>query len=346
MGRTLQWTQVAANTRTEQGDGTIGPDRIVSGWPVGDLLYHALALRSRVAITTAAANWVTRGRLEFIRSLRFRTEKHGEIYDGIDGMMLQQMSWAWNPVGPGNISPVGADDADDQSHFLLPLADRWAARPEDTALDMLNARPELIVEYGVGDDIEPASTDTDNLDLDVHALIDPGRIADPAKDGPIFVPHWGVHKEPISSTTGSYRISLPFGDRIYKRIYITQRNGSTLAELNNTVTGAAEADQLSLKLNGYPIVDRMRYRTLQRINDTDYQGFDPARGVAILDFVRYKELGGKLSEALSTISRGQGRLDLEIDVTSVSNGQLWIGLESVKPIPEAAQRVAPEPAKA
>lgn len=340
MGRPTQQVSVDRTTRSTLGTGTASPANISTGWPVGDVLYKRLGLHIRTVVSVATA-MVTRGRAIFLREINFSTDKHGPVVENVDGIMAQQLSWFLNPQGQGHRLP--AEDADDDHYLILPFEDREAARPEDTVLDMLKARPTLNLTWGNAADIEStAGTTLSNLDHNTEVDIDPGPV-DIGKEGPLLMPHLSSVRVPISQTTAGFIIELPYGDRIYKRVLISQRNGSTRAELNNTVVGAAATDRVSLFVNGFPWVNRNYWLDLQNANFQDYQRYDAARGVAAIEFGRSRSGGAKLADALSTVSPVTGRMTLELDVTSVTNGQLWLGLQSAKPIPAQALRPAPAP---
>lgn len=339
--------------RTDIASTAIGatqpsPTLVQIGFPVGNVLYKHLLLsyRGTLSLTASAAGTiVSRGGLQFLRSIMLETDKHGRIIDGLDGIMLHVMQMIRSGVRPPNTDITDAATGAPSFIYALdiPFFDEDAARQEDLGLDLYGARPTLTTQVGVvGDFISGGTYSVETVDLfpqEIHAEIDPGPVA--AGDSPLLMPYWGVRKEPISSTTTQYQIQLPYGDRVYKRIFLCQRDGVTLAELSNTVCGANATDRLSLKINGYSWTDSIQWRALQDRNAQAYKLAAMPTGVAVLDFVPKRSRGALLSDALSVVNNVAGTAELAIDVTTASGDQLWIGMECAKPIPPAALRPAP-----
>ena len=346
------------NTVVASGSSTItstqpSPVNISDNWLVGNLTYESLCLNFYGAldlVATAAGAIVERGALRFLRELNFSTDKHGRIIDRLDGITLHNLQTV-----RGGRRPVAVDIDDSVTgtpSFEVALKfdffDRRAARPEDTVLDMLISRPELSLQYGIpqstanGDMIVGGTYTTvecDSLTQEVHVKANPGPVDGP-KEGPVSVPYWGILKYPINSTVTQQQIGLSYGDRGIKRLYITQRNGTTLAELANTVIGANRTDRLSLNLNGFRFIDSIQWTALQNENAGDYNLDSMPPGMAVLDFAPDRTGGYRLSNILNALTNIQGTLELLADVTSVTNGQLWIIYEAVKPIPSGALRPA------
>lgn len=339
-------TDIAA---TDIGATQPSPTVIQIGFPVGNVLYKKLnlSLRGTLSITSSAAGTiVTRGGLTFLRSLRFETDKHGLIVDGIDGIMLHDMEFIRKGVRPPNTDIASAATGAPSYIYGLeiPFFDPDAARPEDLGLDMYGARPTLTSSYGLFEDFIDGGTNSvalvDTYNQEVHVEVDPGPVS-PA-DGPLLMPYWGVKKEAISSTATAYQIILPYGDRVYKRLYITQRDGVTLESLANTVVGVNASDRLSVKVNGYSWLDNVQWLALQDQGAQDYKIAAMPTGVAVVDFVPRRARGHMLSDALSVVNNVAGTIELVIDVTTATGDQLWLGFEAAKPIPAAALRPAPQ----
>lgn len=330
---------------TAIGASQPSPSVVQVGFPVGNVLYKKLSLsfRGAMALTASGAGSITtRGGLQFLRSLSLETDKHGRIVDGLDGILLGDMQTIRKGTRPPNTDISNASSGTPTFAYALeiPFFDPASARPEDLGLDMYGARPTLTTQVGVAGDFISGGTYTvqnvTSFPQEIHAEVDPGPV-DPA-DGPLLMPYWGVRKEPITSTATQYQIILPYGDRVYKRIYITQRDGVTLESLSNTVVGANASDRLSLKVNGYSWVDSVQWLALQDQNSQDYGLTAMPTGVAVLDFVQARARGHMLSNALSVVNNVAGTIELDIDVTTASGDQLWIGMECAKPIPPAALR--------
>lgn len=341
--RPSQLLVVSSTTSAPASASTPASQRINTGWPVGDTILKEaiLHIRSKTSVNTAM---VANGRLIFLRSCRFKTEKHGYIIDDVDGVMLRMMSWADQRGGQGHQFDVTNADG---GHFLkFPFYDRYGYREEDNGIDLLRvARPELELVFGPPSDIESTGgTTLSNLDVDVSVEIDPGRIDDPTNDGPKSMPYKNVLKIAISATATAFQISLGYGSLSIRRLFISQRNSSTLAILNNTVIGANVTDRVSFKINGFPWVDGVRWDHIQNRNLMDYQKFDSTQGVGIIDAQREQTYGGKVSESFNTVSPNNGRADLFVDVTTGSNTAVWIGFDAIRAIPDGAKRPTAAPA--
>ncbi len=226
----------------------------------------------------------------------------------------------------------------------IPFIDRKAARPEDVSLDLFGARPTLTTQVGIFTDFVSGGTNSvaqvASFKQEVHVDMDPGPV-DIAADGPLLMPYLGVFKYPILSTARATQIGIPYGDRVYKRIFLCQRNGSTLAEINNTIIGANDNDRVTLKVNGFPWVDNVEWLALQDMNANDYGLSAMPNGVGVLDFCPQRARGYMHSDALNVINNAVGTAELLLDATAVSNGQFWLGWDAMKPILPGALRPRP-----
>lgn len=336
-------TQIASTAITTAAPS---PTIVQVGFPVGNVLYKKLNLSYRGTLSLTASGGgttVTRGGLQFLRSLKLETDKHGAIVDGLDGIALHVLETIRKGVRPPNTDiSANTTGAPTYNYALeIPFFDPNAARPEDTGLDMYGARPTLTTQVGVvGDFISGGTYSVESVDSfpqEISCEVDPGPV-DPS-DGPLLMPYWGVRKEPITSTTTQYQIILPYGDRVYKKIVITQRDGVTLEELANAPI--VNTARLSLKVNGYSWYDNKEWAALQDENAQDYGLTAMPTGVGVLDFIPARARGFMLSNALSVVNNVAGTIELDIDVVTASGDQLWILMECCKPIPPAALRPAP-----
>lgn len=375
-GRPIQ-TKFVANSQIVTSSAKVtttaaSPFQLTNPFPVGDLIYQDLNLRisGNVDLATGGGTAVVDGGLQFIRALYLSTPQHNMIVEGVDGILLSDMQTCENHKDPRKVdissTAVGDDGtvaAQFEYYLKLPFKDLRGFDAQDLGLDVLRSgQPLLQLNTGVYTDFVAGGAAADAVEvytMESHLRLDPGPI-DPASEAPggdvALMPYRGVLKVPISSTVAQYQIFLAFGDRIIKRLYITQRNGSTLARLANTVIGAADTDRVSLKINSnFPWYDRVEWNALQAQNQNDYQLTGMPTGVAVMDFVQ-EVLGGsgngikggisgaKLADALSVLSKNQGTLELDADVTTSTNSQIWIGYDAAKPLPAGAQRPTP-PAK-
>lgn len=317
-------------------------------YPTGDMICNSINLNLQGTlslITSGAGTIVTRGGLQFMRSYRLESDKHGVIINGLDGIMLHQLLAIRNGVRGINvdISSAGTGAPTYAYNLRLLFADRNAVRPEDSALDLFASRLRQSVQYGIVTDFISAGTysveSVDAFRQEVGVDLLPGPI-DISADGPIMQPFWDVRRDPITATASQYQILLPYGDRLVKRYVITQRNGSTLAEIANTVIGNANTDRLSLKVNGFPWLDNTTWDSLQTQNAEEF-GLTMPTGVGVVDFFPKRAGGPKLSDALNMVSNQNGMDELYVDVTTQTNGQIWTCTDALKPLAPAAQRPAP-----
>lgn len=364
--KTVQNSQIVASTAPIT-TAAPSPFQLTNPFPVGDIVYQDLNFRLSGNINTATGGGATvvDGGLQFIRALYFSTPQHNMIVEGVDGILLHDMQTVEQGKEPihDDVQNTAAGATDTFEYYLkLRFKDLESFNAEDLGLDVLRSgQPLLQMNLGVYSDFVSGGSATDTLQvftMETTLRMDPGPI-DPTFQAPReFMPYKGVLKYPISATVAQQQIYLAFGDRIIKRLYVTQRNGSTLARLANTIIGANDTDRISLKINSnFPWFDRVEWIALQDQNASDY-GLDAMPvGVGVLDFVQRilggtqsrdglvkvgGEAGAKLSDALSVLSKDQGTMELDVDVTSVSNGQLWIGYDAVKILPQGARRPAPQ----
>ncbi len=325
------------------------PTVVQTGFPVGDILYKRLLLRysGSLSITSSAPGTVvTRGGLQFIRAITLETDKHNRLVDGMDGIMIHVMQTVKSRARPVNtdISATTTGSPTFEYAIEIPFIDSDAARPEDVSLDLFGARPTLTTQVGVVADFVSGGTNSvlsvASYKQEIHVEMDPGPV-DIAADGPLLQPYLGVYKYPVTSTARATQVGIPYGDRVYKRIFICQRNGSTLAELNNTILGANDNDRLSLKINGFPWIDNIEWLALQDQNASDYELAAMSTGVGVLDFCPRRARGYMHSDALNVINNAVGTAELLLDATTVTNGQLWLGWDAMKPILPGALRPRP-----
>jgi hypothetical protein len=319
--------------------GATAPSQQVSdkAFPTGDLLLYELYLNINHVVTIGTGSgFVTDGELKLIDAVYVETDKHGVIVDGVDGLGLHRIQQFSQGARP-QTTALADSSATYPTSLRIPFADSRAFRQYDTALDMFRSRMTVRINYtdlGKGYGTVGTATDAPTCDIAAHVCYGPNPkkySEDPAGELPEYVPYFGLKKEAISSTTTSYRIALPYGSLIYKRIYISQRNSSTYAELSTVVTAT---QNISLDVNGFPYVDRVNLRQLQGVNKSTYGLETMPTGWAVLDF---SSKTGRIANAIDTIG-ANGNLFLVVDVTSVTNGALWIYTEGLKRIPSGAER--------
>lgn len=374
MGRAVQYKTVA-NSQIVTSSAKVtttspSPFQLTNPFPIGDLVYQSLELRISGNLNEATGGGTvnTDGGLQFIRQLYFSTPQHTMIIEGVDGILLHDMMVVKSrgPVIHVDAPNTNAGGTPSFEYYLpLNFKDLESYNFADTGLDVLRSgSPFLQLNLGVYTDFVTGGAAADGVNtytLETSLRLDPGPV-NVATDAPLrFQPYLGVFKFPVTQTGLQQQIFLAFGDRIYKKIFITQRNSSTLFRLANTIIGVNDTDRLSLIINSnFRFVDRMEWLALQDMNAKDYRLASMPTGMGVLDFTQVPmgqndsqqstgtknssgQGGYKLSNALSVLSKNQGTLELDADLTNVSNGQLWVGYDCVKILQAGARRPAPPP---
>lgn len=340
----VQKTNPAAITTTQPS-----PFIFDSGLPISDYIWAALKWRinQSITLTGSSGTVIDRGGLLHLRDIKFETDKHGIMCQGLDGLCLEHLLAVRNKVRPVHTDITSGENATYTTEYELeiPFYDFESARPEDTGLDVLNARPTLTIQQGIGADI--ASTATVSIGsgvTNVRAQIDPKAGKTPA-DMPLLMPYLFVHREVISAAATQYKISLPCGDRIYKRIFLMQRSTTApYAPLANTVLGATgtytQGGDVSLHVNGFPWIDRVPFLALQNEYLLRYAHAAPT-GVAVLDFCPRFSRGYKYADALNVMTPNNVMLDLFLDAAAPGTCAVWVMGECLKAIPAGAVRALP-----
>jgi hypothetical protein len=378
MGRAVQYKTVAnsqiVTSSAEVKTTAPSPFQLTNPFPIGDLVYQSLPLRISGSLdcTTGGGTVNTDGGLQFIRQLYFSTPQHTMIVEGVDGILLHDMGVikSRGPMIHSDAPNTTVSTSPAFEYFLeLMFKDPEAYRFADQGIDVLRSgSPFLQLNLGVYTDFVTGGAAGDGVktyNLETSLRLDPGPI-NVTDDAPQkFQPYLGVFKFPVTQTGLQQQIFLAFGDRIYKKIFVTQRNSSTLVRMANTLIGVNDTDRLSLIINSnFRFVDRVEWLALQDWNAKDYRLAAMPTGVGVLDFTQllfgqndsvavagggtvpknHAGQGGyKLSNALSVLSKNQGTLELDADLTTVSNGQIWVGYDAVKLLQAGAMRPAPTP---
>ena len=325
--------------------------KLTQGFPTGDALLHALSLRLSGNLnlsTSSAGTTVTRGGLVNMRSLFLSTPQHGVIINGLDGQSLHNVRYLARGVRPAN-SDISANTTGTPTFdYQLDLAfrDRESVRPEDTSLDLFRVSyMELQLNGGgAGDFITGGTYGTETiqvLNLEIHAMIDPGPVD--AGSLPIFRPYMDILKIPVNQTQTGFQIVLPYGGRIIEYYMLQQVNGSTFAPLANTVVGANDTDRITFAVGGYDWIHRVEWLALQDRNIQDFRlSAGLPTGIGLLNWAERDATGYMAGEmmGLNSATGATPQTEIDIDVTAVSNGQLWIVTKGRTAIPVDAQRPA------
>ncbi len=322
--------------------------------PSGNQAVAVLNVRTDGAIVSTGSPTNVRvadGEKKILRSLTLETDKHGQIINNMEGLLLHRMlTYEYGtPPDFGQVSSTPANADTFFANWALPLILPNGYRPFDTILDVMTARPKLTTQYGPRSDIFSTSggsspvTQVQNMTQSVEAKILPGPlnvgIDDTGKANasyselPKLMRYLEMSIIPITATQTRLQIPLPFADRIWRRLFITQRDGSTRGEISNIIAGTA---QVSLVVNNTEIVSRRTFQDIVSLNKQEYAVQSLPAGVAVIDFD--SDMQERINDLLSTLTRESGNMFLFIDVTTQSNGQLWLGFDTLKELPAAAVR--------
>jgi hypothetical protein len=353
-------TSVATAAAPIPAGGGFAPTVITQGMPTGDLCIYEWFIRAygTIVLTTAAAGTVAANGSEiFIRGITLQTDKHGKVMDTIDGLGLFRMNQFRYGTAPFDVN-VGAATttagANFETNLVMPMANGSSLpeyiRPYDSLLDLARARPTVIVSTGAPTDLITGGTYTVetvgpyNIELQARILngpmVEPGDPLGRVSELPEWMAHWEMIRYNITAAATGLRIALPYGDRIYRRIYISQRLSSTFAEVNNTVIGSTGL--VGIEVNSFPWGDRIQNAGLQSFNKQNFQVETMPNGWTVLDF----DDTGRYSDFLSVLDRNNGTCNLIVDVLAPATPSLWIYLESYKPIPDGALRASQIAARA
>ena len=334
------------------------PQQFSDGFNSGDLLMRCLRIRisgTQTVTTSSAGTPNALGPLKFLRALTIKTDKHNNLIDNVDGVGLYRLMQflkggncvpTLTPISSGNTG-TPTFEAQLEVPFYCPGMAKGMGGGVDfgdeSRLDMSRARMTALAQFGLSTDILPDGTNSENTTAATFDVIQhteypvSGRVALAHKPNSILSIE--LLKVDITATKTGWTYDLPYGDRIYKMIAISQRNSSTLAELATVITAGAN---VGLTVNNVPFINDVALAQLQNENKEDLGITTLPTGWCVLDVMKT----GKKSEGLNTISTAQGKITLKADVTAVSNGALWIYLVSFKDIPEPAIRPEAEYAAA
>lgn len=322
-------------------------------FPAGDKGIALVHVRTNGLIDVAGGSTPVRvadGEKIFLRSLSLETDKHKRIVNNVDGLLLYRMlTYEWGvPPDFAQVASTPADEDPFHCSWPIPVTLHKGFRPYDTILDVLKAKAVLTTQYGIRSDIFGYTGGTPLVksviqSLETKTLPGPlnmgrdaeGKAAPEFSELPIYKRTFEMATWPISQTANRYKIPLPFGDRIYRRIFITQRNGSDRSELATVIVPTAEVE---MEVNGVPIHRRRIFQDIRSLNAAQYRltSAQLPTGVAVLDFDADDQ--ERINDMLWTLTTDAGNANLYIDVTAVSNGQIWLGFDCLEPVPAAALR--------
>lgn len=357
--KTVQISNTALATSANPITTTTVNQTFNQGFQTGNTLMHNLQLRysGNLNLTGSVAGSIsTRGGLGNIRGFWLQSNGHGVLVNGLDGLHLHHMAFYRNGVRPFSADvPAATTGTPDYDYFLpVDFRDRKGARPNDCSIDMarvqyMEARLNLAgvqPDFIVGGTYSTIQNQAANWEME--ADIDPGPVA--ANDVPLFKPYLDIAKELINQTATAYSIKLPYGGRLIRRYALEQRlaTGANGALQANTIIGVNDNDRVSLSVGTYAWRYRVQWATLQSKNQHE-MGLVSAMpvGCGVLNFALNDSRGYLGSEVLG-LNNAEGstpQVELNVDVTSVTNGQLHIVTDAMVPIPlDAVRQAAQAPA--
>lgn len=343
--------QVIASSGATINSSLLAPSVFAPTFPVGDMLMHSLDIRlygNENNVGAGSATAEANGPYRLARAITFETDKHGKIVDGVDGLSLELLATI-NNMGARGYQTLGSLAAAGtpafEANIHIDLSTKFGFRPYDSALDLRFAKPALTVQAGVYTELNDAgfatTNDIQNLAYNVMARILNGPIVEPGgtaiPETPDWMRYYGVKKYVSTATTTGATIDLTWGDRIFKKIMLTQRGtaaGDVGQLLANTVLTSTAS--VSLLVNSFPWGDRIQHGQLQATNKADFGLETVPSGYAVLDF----DSTGRYADYLSVLSRDAGIVQLQLDVTGVASSELWIVQDCYKAIPDGALRAS------
>lgn len=318
-----------------------------ANFPSGDLAIRALNIRYDATVGgTGTPTKVTNGNRFYLNALTVETDKHGKLVDAVDGLMLYNMNTLEFGTTPNEtqMSSTPADTDTPSASWTIPFSSFRGRRPYDTNLDMIVSRMRVSSQYGAYSNLwtqGAGSPVVKTLNQSIEARVLPGPIfskPDPAVPGsdderPQYVRTLEQKSEPITADENRHQIAIPYGDRIWRRLLISQRRTDTKVELSTVALATAE---ISFYVAGTPVVDRRLLRDIQSDNKRYYGLEAIPTGLAVLDFD--EEFQDSIFNTLWTLTNDAGNAYLYVDVKSVTSGSLLLGFDCLKPIPAAAKR--------
>lgn len=308
-------------------------------FPSGDQGLSSLLIAYDATMSgTSTPTRVTNGHIFYLNSITVETDKHGKLVDSVDGLLLYTMN-QFNYETTGLATALTATPADSDTpacSWIIPFVLYHGVRPYDTLLDMSKSRMKVTTQYGAGTNLWTQSGGSPlitGVTQSIEARIVPGPLD--TDELPTYIKTFEQNQQPITATTSRQQFALPFGDRIWQRLYITQRNLSDKTEMSNVIAATAN---VSLYVNNVPIMDRRRFVDIQRENKLKYALESLPTGVAVIDFDN--DTQERIYDMLWTLTLESGNMYIYIDVTTQSNASILFGYECLKPIPPAAQRTA------
>lgn len=359
MGRNDNFRHITDNLIATFGASQPAIQITKDGFPAGDegVLGVQLTYKGEFDTSAAAGAAVTDGALKILRALTVETDKHRKIIDGVDGLGLHRMLQLEGETRQISVDCASNADATTfEASLYIPFADdRRLIRPYDCLLDMKNSKMTVKRQYGVVTDIQSAGTAPQivNMREDISVEVVPGPIndgspemnPDAVREGldpkkfselPGFIPVRERNPFPITATKNGFQIPVSVGDKILRRIYLSQQTivpaTGLVTEVSNIVS---ENAAISFKVGKDVIMDRMTWKELVGKNKRESGVETMPTGWAFISFDRQKSVPRMLD--LYKFPSGLS-CNVEVDVTTQTNANLVVYLDYLQLIPPAAVR--------
>lgn len=315
------------------------------GYPAGEEFFQGLALRvygTLGIVASGAGTAVADGPLRFLRNVYFETDKHGPIVNNVDGLSLARLHRFLNGTAAAITTPTPLTTGSPTftGSINIPFAIPGCIRPEDSHLYMKTARGKLSWQGGVFTDLVSGGTmstsEITTVNLQQVANVKAHENGSPllSADMPVYIPFVELKKVNITATESGKKIELPYGDRIYQMIAISQRNNSTLAEIDNAVI-LPEAN-IRLEKNNLPRVNSIQWKDVQDETKRIFSLETLPTGWGVIHSCGDLNKPAQISEMLDTVDTSAGTLNLFADVVTGSNYDIWVLMFGYIPIKSRA----------
>lgn len=311
------------------------------GYPAGEEFFTGLALRVYGAlniVTSSAGTATANAGFRFLRNVYFETDKHGPIINNVDGLSLARLQLFLTGTEPAvtDITVCTTGTPAFAATLNLPFAIPKNIRPEDSHLYMKTARGKLTWQGGVFTDFITGGTygtgDIASAYLQQTSFVDAHADGSPlvAADMPLYVPFVELKKINITATESGKKIELPYGDRIYSLIAISQRNNSTLAEMNNLAI--LRTGNIRLEKNSAATVNTLQWGDIQDETKRMFGLETLPTGWGVINCAGTCAKPAQISEMLNTVDTAAGTLNLFADVVTGSNYDVWVLMFGYMPL--------------
>lgn len=315
------------------------------GYPAGEEFFQGLSLRiyGTLNIVTSSAGTATAyGAFRFLRNVYFESDKHGPVINNVDGLSLARLHRFLNGTDPSvtDIAVLTTGTPSFTGSLNIPFAIPDTIRPEDSHLYMKTARGKLTWQGGNFTDLITAGTystgDITTVNLQQVANVKAHENGSPlmSADMPVYIPFVELKKVNITATESGKKIELPYGDRIYSLIAISQRNNSTLAEIDNAVI--LPGANIRLEKNNLPRINSIHWRDVQDETKRIFKLESIPAGWGVIHSCGDLNKPAQISEMLDTVDTSAGTLNLFADVVTGSNYDIWVLMFGYIPIKSRA----------